>query len=236
LRWLVEKVRSEELGGEEISFTSTLDGVSLTGHLRDVPVIKKTTIDALICSGCLSCDRSNNNHYNCVLTGKAYEAVDSNFSAPNLSAIPHLIPLAEVEHLDSELWERCRLSLSADGNNPKAWDEAVRTATVVLEERLRKLGKTESIDANATGEKIVNLIFGKNNTVLSGRLDDKHLQAYRHLYAGMMAVFRNQYAHRITDSSSEIGGAIIVFIDLLLKILDDIDWDSGDSNATCIPT
>jgi hypothetical protein len=126
--------------------------------------------------------------------------------------------------------------LSADGNNPKAWDEAVRTATVVLEERLRKLGKTESIDANATGEKIVNLIFGKNNTVLSGRLDDKHLQAYRHLYAGMMAVFRNQYAHRITDSSSEIGGAIIVFIDLLLKILDDIDWDSGDSNATCIPT
>ena len=64
---------------------------------------------------------------------------------PDLSAISYLIPLTEVKHLDSELWDRYRFSLSAGGDDPKAWDKAVRTATVVLEESLRKLGKTEAI-------------------------------------------------------------------------------------------
>jgi hypothetical protein len=47
----------------------------------------------------------------------------------------------------------------------------------------------------------------------------------------MMAVFRNPYAHRIIDPSPEVGGAIIAFIDLLLKTLDDIDWDSSEGQA-----
>jgi hypothetical protein len=119
--------------------------------------------------------------------------------------------------------------LSAGGDDPKAWDKAVRTATVVLEERLRKLGKTEAINPDATGEGIVNIVFGKNS-VLSGKLDDRQREAYRNLYSGMMAVFRNRYAHRIIDPSPEVGGAIIAFIDLLLKTLDDIDW-SGESEA-----
>lgn len=152
------------------------------------------------------------------------QAVDFDFGNPDLSAIPHLIPLTEVKHLDPELWERCRFSLSAGGDDPKAWDKAVRTATVVLEERLRKLGKTAAINPDATGEGIVNIIFGKSS-VLSGKLDDKQREAYRNLYAGMMSVFRNRYAHRIIDPSPEVGGAIIAFIDLLLKTLDDIDWD-----------
>jgi hypothetical protein len=151
--------------------------------------------------------------------------------APDLSAISYLIPLTEVKHLDSELWDRCRFSLSAGGDDPKAWDKAVRTATVVLEERLRKLGKTEAINPDATGEGIVNIIFAGKNPVLSGKLDDKQLKAYRDLYAGMMAVFRNRYAHRIIDPNPEVGGAIIVFIDLLLKMLEDIDWDAADSKA-----
>ena len=152
------------------------------------------------------------------------QAVDFDLGNPDLSAIPHLIPLTEVKHLDPELWERCRFSLSAGGDDPKAWDKAVRTATVVLEERLRKLGKTEAINPDATGEGIVNIIFGKSS-VLSGKLDDKQREAYRNLYAGMMSVFRNRYAHRIIDPSPEVGGAIIAFIDLLLKTLDDINWD-----------
>lgn len=150
---------------------------------------------------------------------------------PDLSAISYLIPLTEVKHLDSELWDRCRFSLSAGGDDPKAWDKAVRTATVVLEERLRKLGKTEAINPDATGESIVNIIFAGKNPVLSGKLDDKQLKAYRDLYAGMMAVFRNRYAHRIIDPDPEVGGAIIVFIDLLLKMLEDINWDAADSEA-----
>lgn len=164
-----------------------------------------------------------------LIKNKAADSAD--FSTPDLSAIPRLIPLTEVKHLDPELWERCRFSLSAGGDDPKAWDKAVRTATVVLEERLRKLGKTEAINRDATGEGIVNIIFAGKNPVLSGKLDEKQLKAYRDLYAGMMAVFRNRYAHRIIDPSPEVGGAIITFIDLLLKTLEDIDWDSSESEA-----
>jgi Protein of unknown function (Hypoth_ymh) len=159
------------------------------------------------------------------------KATDSDLSDPDLSAVPYLIPLTEVKHLDPELWERCRFSLSSGGDDPKAWDKAVRTATVVLEERLRKLGKTESINRDATGEGIVNIIFAGKNPVLGGKLDEKQLKAYRDLYVGMMAVFRNPYAHRIIDPSPEVGGAIIVFIDLLLKTLDDIDWNSSGGEA-----
>ena len=231
LQWLVEQVRAGMLNEEELWFVWSFDGTSLVGYQGRVPEVKTTTLDVLHNSGCLSCDRSRQNQYKCALTSKAYEAVDSNFGAPNLSAIPRLIPLTEVQHLDSELWDRCRFSLSAGGDDPKAWDKAVRTATVVLEERLRKLGKTEEINPDATGEGIVNIIFAGKNPVLSGKLDDRQLKAYRDLYAGMMGVFRNPYAHRIIDPSPEVGGAIIAFIDLLLKTLDDIDWDSGGGEA-----
>jgi Protein of unknown function (Hypoth_ymh) len=161
----------------------------------------------------------------CYLRNVGYEAVDSNFGAPDVSAIRHLIPLTEIEHLDSEIQQRCLIPLSAGGSDPKAWDNAVRAATVVLEERLRTLGKTETIKPGATGEGIVNAIFGSKDSVLGDKLESGQLKAYRDLYAGMMGVFRNPYAHRFVDPSPEIGGAIIVFIDVLLKNLDDIDWD-----------
>lgn len=229
LQWLVEQIRARMLNEEEIWFIWSSSGTSLVGYQGNIPDIKPTTLDALQSSGCLLCNKTRQTQYKCALTSKAYQAVDSNFGAPDLSAIPHLIPLTEVKHLDSELWERCRFSLSAGGDDPKAWDKAVRTATVVLETRLRTLGRTEAINPNAAGESIVNLIFAGKNPVLAGKLDEKKLKAYRDLYAGMMGVFRNSYAHRVVDPSCEVGGAIIVFINLLLKILDDIDWDSTRS-------
>ncbi|MBD2088313.1 hypothetical protein H6F67_00285 [Microcoleus sp. FACHB-1515] len=228
LQWLVEQVRAGLLNEEEIWFAWSFDGTSLVGYEGNLPEVKTTTLDALQSHGCLSCDRSQQHQYKCALTGRAYEAVDSHFGAPNVSALPHLIPLTEIQHLDSELWDRCRFSLSAGGADPKAWDKAVRTATVVLEERLRTLGKTEAINPDATGEGLVNLIFAGKNPVMSNKLDDKQRKAYRDLYAGVMTVFRNPYAHRIIDPSPEVGGAIIVFIDLLLKTLDEMDWNSGE--------
>ena len=150
---------------------------------------------------------------------------------PDLSAVRHLIPLTEVKHFDPELWERCRIPLSSAGNDPKTWDNAVRMATVVLEERLRKLGKIDTIDTNATGANIVNLIFAPKKSILSGKLKANELQAYRDLYSGVMSVFRNPYGHRIIDPDPEVGGAILVFIDLLLKMLDNIDWDRNEGSV-----
>lgn len=232
LKWIVAEVCTGKLNEEEVwVLWDNMRGTSLQGYQGHVPEIKKTTLDALEKNGYLTCSRRHEDQYKCALTGRAFEAIDSNFGAPDLSAIPHLIPLAEVDHLDTELWERCRLSLSAGGTDPKAWDKAVRVATVVLEERLRKLGKTETSNPDATGEGIVNIIFGSKNSVLGGKLEDKKLKAYRDLYAGVMSVFRNSYAHRIVDPSPDEGGAVIVFIDLLLKMLEDIEWDADEGKA-----
>lgn len=162
LRWLVQEVRSNNLSEENIWFVWSHSGTSLVGYKGnhdDIPHVEEITLNALTKSGCLTHTPTRQDEYKCALTQKAYDAVYSNFDEPNLSAIPHLIPLTEVEHLDSELWERCRYSLSSGGDDPKAWDKAVRTAVVILEERLRKLGNTESINPDATGETIVNLIF-----------------------------------------------------------------------------
>ena len=46
-----------------------------------------------------------------------------------------------------------------------------------------------------------------------------------------MSVFRNPYGHRIIDPDPEVGGAILVFIDLLLKMLDNIDWDRNEGSV-----
>jgi len=46
-----------------------------------------------------------------------------------------------------------------------------------------------------------------------------------------MKIFRNRYAHRFIDPKPEEGGAIIVFIDLLLKMLDDLDWETENENT-----
>lgn len=231
LQWLVKEVRAGKLEEEEIWFIWSYDGASLVGYRGKVPDVKTASLDALQNNGFLVCAQSNPNQYKCALTSQAYEAVNSNFSSPNFSATSYLLPLDKIKHLDPELWDRCRFSLSSGENDPKAWDQAVRTATVVFEERLRKLGKTEAINADATGETIVNIIFAGNKPVLSGKLDDKKLQAYRALYAGTMSVFRNLYAHRIIDPSPENGGAIIVFINLLLKMLDEINWDAVEDEV-----
>lgn len=79
LLWLVKEERAGSLDKEEIWFTPIFpNGMSLIsykGTIRNIPQIKKTTLDALKSSGCLIC----NGMGKYALTDKAYEAVDSNF-------------------------------------------------------------------------------------------------------------------------------------------------------------
>lgn len=86
LRWLVEEVRAGNLDEEEIWFAWTFDGTSLVGYKgnpRNIPEVKKTTLDALQSSGCLTCDRSRPYEYKCALTARAYETVEANFGISN---------------------------------------------------------------------------------------------------------------------------------------------------------
>jgi hypothetical protein len=233
LRWIVKEVRAGNLKEDSIWYITTLTDCGWVDYKGSDswPPVKFSTFDILEKYDYVIWQQKSQNQYKGALTGKAYEAVDSNFDEPDRSAIPHLIPLTEVEHLDSELWERVRFSVSAGGDNPKAWDTAIRNATVVLEDRMRKLGNIDNINQKATGNGIVNLIFGSNKSVQKDKLPSEELEAYRDLYSGTMKLFRNRYAHRFIDPKPEEGGEIIVFINLLLKMLDNLDWETKNENT-----
>jgi hypothetical protein len=156
----------------------------------------------------------------CTLTGKAYEAVDSNFAAPDTSFVRHLTPLADITGLDTELKHRCLPILGAGAADPKLWDSAVRTAGVILEERLRDVGHIT--DQHAVGRDLVNKVFGKTGALAGKFLHDAEREGYRDLYAGVVGAFRNPSAHRLVDPAPHEGGAYIVFVNLLLKMLDDL--------------
>ncbi len=156
----------------------------------------------------------------CTLLGKAYEAVDSNFSAPDTSFITQLTPLADVTNLDQELKQRCLPILGAGAADPKLWDSAVRAAGVILEERLRDVGNIA--DRARVGRDLVNDVFGDRGTLSAKIPISSERVGYRELYAGIVGAFRDPNAHRLTDPSPEDGGAFIVFVNLLLKMLEDL--------------
>jgi hypothetical protein len=157
--------------------------------------------------------------WNCTLTDEIYKAVDNDFNSPDTSFIDYLTPLANPSGLDEELADRCFRSLATGASNPKSWDDAVRNAGLVLEVRLRDVG---SIPNNRVGRDLVNDVFGKHGSLASKFSVDSEREGYRDLFAGVVGAFRNLSAHRFIDPSPEEGGAFIVFVNLLLKKLEDL--------------
>jgi hypothetical protein len=172
-------------------------------------------------------DPFNTRH--CTLTGKAYEAVDTNFDAPDTSFIRHLTPLADLTQLDAQLKQRCLPILGAGAANPQMWDSAVRTAGVILEERLRSIGGIT--DPQAIGRDLVNKVFGKNGARSDSFTHDSEREGYRDLYAGVVGALRNPSAHRLIDPTPHEGGAFIVFVNLLLKKLEDLPQSKMGQSA-----
>jgi len=127
---------------------------------------------------------------------------------------------ADVTNLDNEIRARCLPILDAGNANPKLWDSIVRTATVVLEERLRDIGGIT--DPSRVGQGLVNDVFGQHGTLAERFTVDSERQGYRDLYAGVVGAFRNPYGHRFVDPAPEDGGAFLVFVNLLLKMLEDL--------------
>ena len=157
--------------------------------------------------------------WNCTFTSDIYKAVDNDFNSPDTSFIDYLTPLANPSGFDEELADRCFRSLATGANNPKSWDDAVRNAGLVLEVRLRDVG---SIPNNRVGRDLVNDVFGKGGSLASKFSVDSEREGYRDLFAGVVGAFRNPSAHRFIDPSPEEGGAFIVFVNLLLKKLEDL--------------
>lgn len=158
--------------------------------------------------------------WNCTLTGEIYKAVDNDFHSSDTSFIDYLIPLANPSGFDEALTKRCFPILATGGSDPILWDSAVRTAGVILEERLHDVGAIS--DPSQIGRSLVNAIFGRAGTLASKFAVDPEREGYRELYSGIVGAFRNPSAHRLIDPSPEEGGAFIVFVNLLLKKLEDL--------------
>ena len=247
LRLIVKRVRAKEMS-EEFTVSWGRDGVGklhdATSYLPDTvlpptlfppvashraPEFTKGAIDALAAdqllhvrteTGTVSMVGEVEEVRHCTLTGKAYEAVDSNFAAPDTSFVRHLTPLADITTLDSELKDRCLPILGAGAADPKLWDSAVRTAGVILEERLRSVGRIA--DRQVIGRDLVSKVFGKRGTLAAKFTNEAERESHRDIYAGVVGAFRNPSAHRLVDPSPHEGGAFIVFVNLLLKKLEDL--------------
>lgn len=217
---LVDAVRKRELPEEFLVSHSKVEGWQiLDSRLSDPPNITQGALEALEDAELIKIHQQKHS-LRVVLKGKAFEAVDSNFAAPDTSFVQHLTPLADVTNLDPELKQRCLPILGAGGADPTLWDSAVRTAIVVLEERIRQVADIS--DPERTGRDLANDVFGDKGNLSQVFESGSEKQGYRDLYAGVVGVFRNRYAHRLIDPTPEDGGALIVFINLLLKMTDDL--------------
>jgi len=83
LKWIVSEVRAGKLNEEIIWANWSMQGTHLAEYQGRVPEIKKTTLDALEKNGCLICSEKGQDQYKCALTSRAFEAIDSNFGAPD---------------------------------------------------------------------------------------------------------------------------------------------------------
>lgn len=95
---------------------------------------------------------------------------------------------------------------------------------MVLEERIRRAAGIT--DPNRTGRDLVNDVFGDKGTMARLFESSSERSGYRDLYAGVVGVFRNRYAHRLVDPAPEDGGALIIFVNLLLKMTEDLEREA----------
>jgi len=117
--------------------------------------------------------------------------------------------------LDPELVQRCGHLIHMG-----AFDEAVRSAFVLLEERLKKATGKEGL----TGTRLADYAFNAQNGPLSKHLADNQSEreGLRELYSGAFKLFRNPTAHSVTDYEPVVGKAIIGLVNLLLKTLERV--------------
>jgi len=115
--------------------------------------------------------------------------------------------------LDEELVRQCGHLIRMG-----AFDEAVRSAFVLLEERLRKAVGKEGM----TGVPLANYAFNPTDGPLAKYLarDQAEREGLRELYSGAFRLFRNPTAHGAVGYTPAEGKAIIGLVDLMLKMLD----------------
>ncbi len=129
--------------------------------------------------------------------------------------------LAEAETrslniVDDELRDRCLDLLVRPG---KA-DTAVLAATVVLEDRIRKVA---GLGPEHYGVSLVDKALSPNGGVLDFGIPQPERQGLHQLYRGVIAFFKNPASHRLIENYDITRARQVVgLIDLLLQMLRDV--------------
>ena len=118
--------------------------------------------------------------------------------------------------LDEELVRRCGPLIRMN-----RLDEAVRSAFVLLEERLRTAVKEEGL----SGAQLVNHAFNPQTGPLARHLgrSEAEREGLRELYSGAFKLFRNPTDHAVAGYAAAEGKAVIGLVDLMLKILERVE-------------
>jgi uncharacterized protein (TIGR02391 family) len=118
--------------------------------------------------------------------------------------------------LNEELLRRCG-DLIHIGNH----DEAVRSACVFLEERLRKAANEEKL----MGVQLAKYAFDPDTGSIAKHLasNKSEREGLYSLYIGVFKLFRNPTAHGVVGYSAAEAKAIIGFVNLLLTFLDRVE-------------
>lgn len=233
LRQIVHQIKAGILKNEfHVAWVKNEQGCDIVDYSGPPLVLSQGVLDVYENQGLMHCDRRHktatvSNAWQeretgrvCTILQKAFDAVETNFDAADTSCLRYLQPLEDPTKLDREIKDRCLPALASGGTNPKLWDTAITTLGKILEDRLRDIGGIK--DPNRIGVDLVNAVFGKAGALAAKFTVSGELEGYRNLYAGAIGAIRNRYGHRLVDPSPETGGAIVVFVDLLLKMLEDL--------------
>jgi uncharacterized protein (TIGR02391 family) len=128
--------------------------------------------------------------------------------------------LVELSCLDESLVRRCGSLIKAE-----RFDEAVRAAFIVLEERLRKVLKVPG----GTGVDLSQKAFAPGKGDLIPNLNLRTLseeEGVRDLFVGAFKAYRNRAAHTFAGYTLEESCAVIELVNLLLLILrqTEVKW------------
>jgi hypothetical protein len=115
--------------------------------------------------------------------------------------------------LDDELLLQCG-SLLRNGS----FDDAVRKAFVILEERLRKVADLD--DQKMTGVQLANHVFRQEGWL--GKQLGEQRDGLRELYSGTFKVFRNPTAHKSTSYDQLKGKTVVGLVNLLMVLLNEV--------------
>ncbi|WP_433628424.1 TIGR02391 family protein [Halomicrococcus sp. NG-SE-24] len=201
-----------------------MNGHQITDHYIDRPhdrqdACRKCGADTI--HECVECGETIRGKHDPPGSGRVgiYSATVPNYCKDCGAAYPwadNANEFSEVDSgvLDSELAEEC-LSTYENGD----YQEAVRTAFIILEERVREKGEFEADDY---GDSLMSEAFSVNGGPLSFGETGAEKQGAMFLYRGAIMALRNPASHRfVEEADQDYARDVLHTVNLLLRILEE---------------